>query len=318
MSVLDLIFGSFNETEVYKKDCDLEKQVEELKSIRNEHNKYKVDKDIRLLELGIKGEEDILYELSNANLGLYVLRDVRIEIDDSVAQIDYVVISKKYTYLIECKNLIGNIKVDNTGQFQREYEYNNKKIKESIFSPYVQATRHKDVLEKVWKSRHNKFDVFYFKKHFDRLYKPLVVLANSKAILDISKAPKDIRNNIIRLDQLVNYIKRDLNTTDSMPVLTKKEMESHAKNWMEINSDKYHSIAKRYIDEVDDLKNKLLEFRKDKSSKRNIREDYVFSDGELIEILNKHPKTKEELGEILSEVKVKFHGEEILDILNKK
>ena len=37
------------------------------------------------MELGIKGEEDILYELSNANLGLYVLRNVRIEIDDNVA-----------------------------------------------------------------------------------------------------------------------------------------------------------------------------------------------------------------------------------------
>ena len=40
MSVLDLIFGSFNETEVYKKDCDLEKQVEES---RYKEEKYEKD-----------------------------------------------------------------------------------------------------------------------------------------------------------------------------------------------------------------------------------------------------------------------------------
>ncbi len=46
-------------------------------------------------------------------------------------------------------------------------------------------------------------------------------------------------------------------------------------------------------------------------------EDYIFSDKELKKILDEHPRNKEELKKILSPVKLKCHGNEILDILNK-
>ena len=160
MGLLDNIFNSFKDTIFLKEDSDLEKQVEELKRIKESgNNSYSIDKDIKLLELGIKGENEIAYELKNANLGLYVLRDVTIEHEGNKAQIDYVVISKGFTYLIECKNLNGNIYVDNKGQFQREYELGDKKVKEAIYSPYTQAIRHKEILKKRWISRNNKITV---------------------------------------------------------------------------------------------------------------------------------------------------------------
>ena len=123
------LFSRFRDTVFLKEDSDLEKQLNELRNIRDKlQNTDEIDKDIKLLEYGIAGEKEIAFELKNANIGMYVLHDVTFEYDGNKAQIDYLLITRGYCYLIECKNLYGNITVDNNGQFYREYEYKGKKI----------------------------------------------------------------------------------------------------------------------------------------------------------------------------------------------
>lgn len=324
MGLLDNIFNSFKDTVFLKEDSDLEKQVEELKQIKDSgNNSYSIDRDIKLLELGIKGENEIAYELKNANLGLYVLRDVTIEFDGNKAQIDYVVVSKGYTYLIECKNLIGNIYVDNKGQFQREYELGGKKIKEAIYSPYTQAIRHKDILKKRWISKNNKLTVAMKEKYFDSLwYKPLVVLANSKSILNTKYAPKEIRNNTIRVDQLVEYIKKDIMSYDKDLISSQKSMLEMGNSFLEANITEYNSIANKYNKEEqninkDELIEELKSFRKEKSKEMGVPAYYVFNDDELNKIVETMPKSTEELKTILSPIKIKVHGDNIIKIINK-
>ena len=43
---------------------------------------------------------------------MYVLHDVKVKYGDLTAQIDYIVITSVFIYFIECKNLIGNITVN--------------------------------------------------------------------------------------------------------------------------------------------------------------------------------------------------------------
>ena len=245
MGVIDNIFKPFKDTVFLKEDSNLEKQLKELKELQKSNNSLSLAKDIKLLEWGIKGEEAIAYELKCANLGLYVLRDITISYEDLKAQIDFVVVSKGFVYLIECKNLIGNIYVDNKGEFQREYDLGGKKIREAIYSPYTQAMRHKDILKKRWLSKNSSLLTILNEKKFDNLwYKPLVVLANSKSILDIKRAPLEIRKNTIRIDQLINYIKNDLSNYD-------KDLLTNANNMLK--------IANKYNQSILD---KLKDFRK--------------------------------------------------------
>lgn len=71
------LFDRFRNTVFLKEDSDLEKQLEELKNIRDKlENKEEIDRDIKLLEYGIYGENEIAFELKNANIGMYVLRDI--------------------------------------------------------------------------------------------------------------------------------------------------------------------------------------------------------------------------------------------------
>jgi len=43
---------------------------------------------------------------------MYILHDIYLEVDGLSAQIDYIVVTRKIIFIIECKNLIGNIEVD--------------------------------------------------------------------------------------------------------------------------------------------------------------------------------------------------------------
>ena len=206
-----ILFDNFHETIFLKSSSNLEKDINELKEIRKTlSNTYQIDKDIKLLETGLQGEKEIEFELKNANIGMYVLHDINIEFEDLKAQIDYVIVTKAYTYLVECKNMIGNITINENGEFKREYNYNGEKIIEGIYSPYRQALRHKEVLKKIWLSNHNKISAYLWEKSFDRNYKPLVVLTNSKGLTNMRYAPKEIKDITIRSDALIEYIKKDI------------------------------------------------------------------------------------------------------------
>ena len=58
---------------------------------------------------------------------MFILRDVKIKYKDMTAQIDYVIITPVFIYYVECKNLIGNITVNDKGDFIREFTVNGKK-----------------------------------------------------------------------------------------------------------------------------------------------------------------------------------------------
>ena len=58
------LFDRFSDTVFLKSDSEIEKEIEELKSIRDKvKDKEKIDLDIKKLELGLYGEKQIEYEL---------------------------------------------------------------------------------------------------------------------------------------------------------------------------------------------------------------------------------------------------------------
>ncbi len=147
-------------------------------------------------------------------------------------------------------------------------------------------------------------------------------MANSKSILNTRSAPKEIRNNTIRADQLVNYIKNDLQKYDKDLLSNQKRMKEIAQEWLAINRSEYHSIVDKYKEnnyksnELKSLITKVKNYRAEKSLLMNIPSYYVFTDAEMNEIVKVKPQKLEELKNILSPIKIKCHGEEILKIIN--
>lgn len=317
MNILDKVFYNFSDTIFLKSDSTLESDINKLKSIQKSNKSSNLDKDIKLLEYGLSGEKQIAYELKCADIGMYVLHDITIKYQDITAQIDYIIVTKAYIYVVECKNLYGNISIDSKGEFVRTIKINNKVYKEAMYSPYNQAKRHLNIIKKNWLDTHSNLFTSFHSKHFDTLwYKPLVVLSNSNSILDCKKAPYDVKSHIVRVDNLVEYIKNDINNYDRDLYTKQKDMLEIANSFLNSNIVKDSNIVKRY--ERDTLEDKLRNFRKEKSNKMNIPAYYVFTDKELKDILHYKPKDIDSLRKYLTSIKVNIHGKEIIDIINKE
>lgn len=171
-------------------------------------------------------------------------------------------------------------------------------------------------------------------------YKPLVVLSNSKALLRDKYAPKNIRDCTIRVDQLVNYIEKDLSNYDKDLLFNKKRMYSLAQSFLDLNVTNNTSFVSKYINEIesgdnttfenmtldkneklvnkdnDELKSKLIDYRKAKSIKMKVPAYYIFTNDEFDKIIELRTNTIDELEKILSPIKIKCHGKEIIDLIN--
>ncbi len=77
------LFKQFNETIFYKKDSELEYQLNALKKLSKEYpSNDSIARRLKICELGYNGEHEIEYELKNANIGMYVLHDINLKYKD--------------------------------------------------------------------------------------------------------------------------------------------------------------------------------------------------------------------------------------------
>lgn len=166
----------------------------------------------------------------------------------------------------------------------------------------------------------------------------MVVAANQDAILNTNRAPKDMKYKVLRADSLVRQMEYDISHRDRDEIVESKNgMEKIAKSYLDIcvneNKDYYNYYMNKYCNydgekresekkkvTEEEIKNILIEFRKNRSKKMNIPAYYVFTNIELEELIEVKPKTVEELrkSNILSEIKIRTHGKEIVDIFNRR
>mgnify|MGYP000914505129 CR=1 FL=1 len=108
-----MIMGLFDKLDrpvFMKESSDAQAQLDQLKEFYKtapDQIKGKVEQDIKMLSYGIKGEEQIAFELKNSFMPMIILHDLHIEHEGLSAQIDYLVITRKVFIVIECKNLYG-------------------------------------------------------------------------------------------------------------------------------------------------------------------------------------------------------------------
>ena len=196
-----------------------------------------IQKEIAITKAGIQGEENILFELKNSNMDMYVLQDIYLETGDGLgAQIDFIVVTAKLNFIIECKNLFGNIEIDSKGNFIRTMEYGGKKHREGIYSPITQNERHMAVLKECRAENRNFLMGAWIRKNFDLWNKSLVVLANPKTIVNDRFATKEVKNQVIRADQLIEIMKKLISENRELPS-TKKEMKEIAEKILRRNKE---------------------------------------------------------------------------------
>lgn len=357
------IFDKLKEPVIYKEDSTAIGQIEILKNLMprlNQEGKELLEKDIRILEYGIQGENSILFELKNSHMPMYVLHDVFLEKDGLQAQIDFIVITRKCTFIIECKNLYGDIEINSNGDFIRTMAINGKKYKEGIYSPITQNIRHIELIKSIKRDKQSNFITkIMVDKYFDCYHKSIVVLANPKTILNAKFAKKDVKSQIIRADQLNTYIQNFCKQSKESD-MSDSDMLSVARSYVEDNKINEQNYLKKYekyllpVDEStknlvirktaeivdlktenkksevvrndnigvvqsDELISKLKEYRLKKSCEEGNKPYYIFNDKQMMDLIDKNPRTNEQLMQVngFGPAKVEKYGKAILDILEK-
>lgn len=352
------LFSRLQDPVFLKEDSNAKKQVEKLRELSpllNKEGQEKLAQDIRKLEYGIVGEKNIAYELKNSHMPMYILHDIFLSDGELEAQIDYLIFTKKICFVVECKNLMGNIKITNEGDFVRLLDYRGKRKSQGIYSPITQNQHHLELMKKMKKdSKSNILTKTVVDQTFDKKYKSIVVLANPQTIIDYQYAKKEIREQIVRSDRLIEYIRKSYNESN-LSEMTDTQMLEWAKSYLELHIgtekdyiskyDRYRIPQNEMIAEQSDVNDgcnvemseerdfsgidngtekteifqKLKDFRLNKSREEKIRPYYIYNDSQLKELISKMPTSLEELKDVngFGEVKAKKYGKEILDILSE-
>lgn len=177
------------------------KELIELSSKVSGECKDRIDKDIILLKEGLKGEENVYFQIKNSFIPMLALHDIRLEYNEYTAQFDFILITKKCIYVLETKKLSGNIEINEDGDFIRLLRTKNGKFyREGMESPITQNERHINILKEILRKEElvNNFEI-----------KSLVVIANPKSVIKKSECPKHIKDIVIKYDQLNSILKKD-------------------------------------------------------------------------------------------------------------
>lgn len=338
---------NFTDTIFLKESTTLQEQLNALNKLKSEYpNSKEIQNEFYLVKKGIDGENEIKYQLSKANLGLYVIHDYNIEVNGMAAQIDYVIFSRASCYFIECKNLIGNITVNEKGDFIREFVVNGRKVKTGMYSPLRQVEAQRDVYKKIWDNALSENKIIntikraVYEKNYNNNHRVLVVAANHETILNTRFAPKNIKNKVIRSDSLIRILQEDIEREDKDSLYSRKSLEEFANNVLSFNVEKHidyyefyknkfvgDSQEEKVVSDInlkdeflndEELKESLMNFRKERAASMNIPAYYVFTNVELDLLVEHKPKTLDELRNlgILTPIKIKTHGNEIVNVIN--
>lgn len=179
-------------------------------------------------------------------------------------------------------------------------------------------------------------------KIFSQYYDGVVVLANPKTILNNYCTKKEIRDKVIRCDQLINYIKE--NDKLNPESFTDKQMLEFAQSFLNRNKIK-NNWKKKYdvyfekriedtisifnnngktgkdTDSLDELiRKRLKEYRYNQAKLENIPVYYIFNDNVLDDLITIKPKDLNDLIKIkgFGEYKCNKYGKNIIDIINQE
>ena len=283
----------------------MNKQKTESSALKNNALNYQ----ILLFKIGELGESKVLDELKYSFYPMNIIKDISINIGEFHCQIDFLIITKKSIYLIECKNNGANLKIDSNGSFYLVKEGK----KNRIFSVLNQIERQKMILEQL------DFDVDI------KNIQPIIVYANEETGIEIEDETILRGIDVINLDRLNSLIREkekdleEIYTEEEIEKIKNKLLDPILKNsdYVEENSKKWDEFELRMQLEKNINEKKALEKIAERNSTKSIKSNNdgsKISRNEFGEILEKYLIRKsEKLGVTTTSLMTEMMKDEVLE-----
>ena len=283
----------------------MENQKTETSPLKNNAINYQ----ILLYRIGEIGENKVLDELKYSFYPMHIFKDISINIGEFQCQIDFVILTKKAMYLIECKNTKSNVKIDGTGSF---YLVNEGK-KNRTFSVLNQIERQKMILEQL--------DLGV---EIKEMY-PIVVYANEETGIEIEDKDALRGIDVINLDRLNSLIRekekdlKEIYTAEEIEKIKNSLINPNIKNndYLEEDTVKWEEYELRLLLEKNINEKKALEKISEKNVLKNVKSEFngsKISISEFEDVLKKYVERKsEKLGVASSSLMTEVMRDEILE-----
>ncbi|MCI7441575.1 MAG: NERD domain-containing protein [Clostridium sp.] len=307
-----------------------------LKEVSDEETANDIKNKINRLYYGLMGEKNVAYELKNSHMPILILHNLYLEFNGLTAQIDFVVVSEKFILVIECKNLVGEIDINNKGEFTRVFKTSTGKVykKEGMYSPIVQNERHLELIKDILENEGFK------RSKLDKAIDQISVVANEKAIINARFAKDKVKKRVIKHDHLIEKMKEisrksTISFTEETMYKISNILLKYNKEYS-IDYSKMYNIDKNEIEETKtsydnedntekisiektELYKELKKYRLNKSKEEMVKAYYLYTNVQLEEIVKLKPKTLNELANIngFGKVKCEKYGRDIIDIVKK-
>ncbi len=342
MGLLDLLKHNKIKEVTILKDVDLSnlEKLEDLLDKVGDDQKDIVETQLKKEKAGIDGEKRVMYELKHLKEPCLIIHDLTLfDKNADQSQIDFVVLTRNCAIVLESKSLQGNITINSEGEFTRQFVNNERKVyrKEGMYSPIRQNEIHVGVLEDLL----NNFKII---KNYP--IESLVVISNDRTIIDKKYAAKNVKDAIVKFDQLDNSIYR----------IMQKHLDTDISDskLLELGEALVDNDTPRVVDYVSSLKLKLIDeelfeetkkaqetgfveedneqvidnslmdalkaYRMKKAKELHYQPYFIFNNAQMEQIIQLSPKTKEELCSIdgFGDKKYEMYGEDIITIVSGK
>ncbi|MDR3597702.1 HRDC domain-containing protein [Clostridium sp.] len=256
------------------------KDLQELLTITPDEARSEIEQDIKLLSYGLIGEKNIAYELKHSHMPILILHDLYLEYNGLTAQIDYVVIDQRFILVIECKNMVGDIEITSNGDFIRYFKSRNGKVykKEGMYSPIVQNERHVEIIRDILKAEK------FFSKDDYGMVQHVVTVANPKSVINSKYAKEELRDHIIKHDQLINKMKQLHESNKNGRWFPEESMYKLADSLMKYNGIYTVDYEKKYgISIISDKKENKIGDCNSKEKNNYTEENIEVNNKEIIE-----------------------------------
>ena len=263
-----------------------------------------------LMHYGLIGEGRVFYQLNKINDYVVCLYNIRFFVGSEKAQFDFIVITKRKIFIIEVKNLLGNLLITEDNKYERTIYKDWGVQKVGMDNPLIQMNYQRKLLQTLLRG-------------YDVEIECLLVMANDKMIIE----NQSVHKNIIKYDEVESYL--------SERVLAQKfsNTEINIGNYILEKDKQYnyfmvdvikHNIRNQYTPKFDnyidlEIYIEILEFRKNYANIKNVPICNVFNNKEAEQLVISKPKTKEEFINVrgFKEKRYLMYGEEIIKIFKK-
>ncbi len=268
----------------------------ELKEKLNPVGQKEIESAIKNVEHGLEGENNVQMELLYCYVTpMLILHDVYYEVEGRTAQIDFLVFTKKFCIVIESKYWSKNIELNNNDEFV--VVDGNKRS--GMYSPITQNKRHMEVIKQLEIERTGEIT-----PSFKEIYKSLIVFSNDEIIINKEAATNEVKNQVIRRDQLVEYIENEYKASEN-PELSDVQLQEWAKWFLDrrngekkdytLKYNKYRKDEELGFNEQDRQLEKRLKDYRSKKKTEGVFAYEVFLDKQCEIFVKSRPKDTVEL-----------------------